>query len=98
MCFAICSDATCTMFASAPAASASIPAIAFQVRTSSDVIWNVSPMAIGCPSRPTKAFAKSVLCVSVQRDVPSPCTTIGLPCRIRSIAVQPASSGMSVRS
>ena len=36
-------------------------------------------------------------CISVHSEVPSPCTTTGRPARIRSIAVQPASTGTTVR-
>ncbi len=44
------------------------------------------------------ATAKSRVWVSVQRLVPSPCTTTSLPRRIRSMAVQPPRSGTLVPS
>ena len=36
--------------------------------TSSEVMWNASPTAIGLPSRPTKPRAKSSACVTVHSD------------------------------
>ena len=62
------------------------------------VIVNASPIAAGLASSPVNATAKSSLCVMVHWVVPSPCTMTGLPVRIRSSAVQPPSSGISVLS
>ena len=76
---ALASDGTCALFGSAPAASAKITVIWFQVSTSSEVIWKASPIVRVLPSRGTKPFAKSSQCVSVHSDVPSPCTTPFLP-------------------
>ena len=45
------------------------------------------PIAARRPSNPTNPTAKSVLWVIVQSAVPSPGTMIGLPARIRAIAV-----------
>src|SRR5665647_3385433 len=48
-------------------------------------MWNGCPIAWMLPNRPTKPFAKSLLCVIVHSDWPSPCTMIGRPFLIRSI-------------
>ena len=57
-----------------------------------------SPIAAGWPSRPTNAAAKSSVWVSVHWVVPSPCTTTGLPARIRATSVQWPMVGSSVLS
>jgi uncharacterized membrane protein YeaQ/YmgE (transglycosylase-associated protein family) len=61
-------------------------------------MWKESPMVRGWPSNGTKPAAKSAWWVRVHSDVPSPCTTIYLPCRIRPSTVQPPSNGTVVRS
>ena len=58
----------------------------------------LSPMACPLPSSGTSARPKSLACISVHSEVPSPCTTTGRPARIRSMAVQPASTGTTVAS
>ena len=81
---AIASEVTCTMRASTPAAAARTWAIASQVSTSSEVMWNASPSARDDPSSGTKPRAKSSWWVRVHSEVPSPCTTTSSPARIRS--------------
>src|SRR4030042_728661 len=55
-------------------------------------------MAAGLPSKPVKPTAKSRLWVIVHMDVPSPCTTTGLPARIRATLVNLPRKGSKVRS
>ena len=62
--------------------------MASQVRTSSEVMWNASPMASARPRRPTRATARSAFQVSTQSDDPSPWTMVSRPCRIRAAPVQ----------
>src|SRR5215203_4030383 len=54
---------------SAPAALAKIKVIWFQVRTSSEVMWNASPSVRVLPSRGRKPLAQSSLCVRVHSAV-----------------------------
>ena len=44
-------------------------------------------MACGLPSKPTSPLAKSLLCVMIHSDEPSPGTITFLPRRIRSTTV-----------
>ncbi len=63
-------------------------------------MWKAWPRVESFPSRPTKPFAKSCACVTVQSELPSPCTMTSPPRRIRVTSVRssqpPIATGQTV--
>ena len=75
--------AMCTSCGVRPSARPMLSRIWFQVTLWSLVMWTHSPSASGLPHRSAKPRAKSSFHVTVHSESPSPCTSTGLPSKMR---------------